>query len=349
MPSVRRYSGPLMRGQKSTRSKPKGYTKKKGGLNKTETKQVKSIANKVVNSKTESKYFNTNAAVNGEVCNAAWKISTQYSDVAVWAYSTGYNRQNNPGNENETMKYGVSTVDGSEISMTNLKLNKVFLNDDGPDEFLRAFTIVGQTIRPSYAECKWFLNLVGQNTDSDNNKGLMYRVRVIRVKPRAIKGSFQDIDPQNDLFLNQYDQQFGIATIETGGTESVFTREQFHLAKVNNRRYVVKEDKFFTIAPANTYHSAGDGQGTSSLAVGTISPGCMTRLTKHKIGKELFYPKAATDVSDDSSSYPEVGFSPEYIMYHAIALGDNGVASSSRGTPLGLTISCRPVSTFKDL
>ena len=115
--------------------------------------------------------------------------------MAVWGYSTGYNRQNNPGSENETMKYGVSTVDGSEISMTNLKLNKVFLQDDGPDEFLRAFTIVGQTIRPSYAECKWFFNHVGQNTDSEHTKGLMYRMRVIRVRPAAIKGSFQDVDP----------------------------------------------------------------------------------------------------------------------------------------------------------
>lgn len=336
-----------MAGRKFTKGRPK-QSKKKGGLNKTETSQVKSIANKLVNSKIEPKYFNTNAAVNAEVCNAAWKISTQYSDVAVWGYSTGYNRQNNPGNENETMKYGVSTVDGSEISMTNLKLNKVFMQDDGPDEFLRAFTIVGQTIRPSYAECKWFFNFVGQNTDSDHTKGLMYRMRVIRVRPAAIKGSFQDVDPQNDLFLDQYNQAFGIASTVTGSTESKFTREQFHLAKVNNRKYSVKEDKFFTIAPAQSYNSVDDGASSSALQVGTISPGCMTRLTKHKIGKELFYPRAATDTTSDAYSYPTSGFLPEYILYHCIALGDNGTASSARSTPLGMTITCRPVSTFKD-
>ena len=165
--------------------------KKKVGLNKVEKKQVTTIAKKAVNSLAESKYFNTNASINAEVVNSAWKISSDYSDIGVWGYSTGYNRQSNPGDENETMKYGVSTVDGTEISMTNLKMNQVFLSDDSYNNqnTLRANVIEGQSIRPAFNECKWFLNHLGVATDSDNTKGLMYRLRCIRVTPRAVKGS----------------------------------------------------------------------------------------------------------------------------------------------------------------
>ena len=158
----------------------------------------------------------------------------------------------------------------------------------------------------------------------------------------------KDIDPKEDLFLNQYNQPFGIASLDAAGTTALFTREQFHLAKVNSRKYRVKEDKFYTIAPAQTYHAAADGNGDSAQAVGTISPGCMTKVTKHNIGKELFYPKAATYDQEALSAYPTVGFQPEYILWHAIALGDNNTSAAARTTPLGMTISCRPISTFKD-
>ena len=228
-------------------------------------------------------------------------------------------------------------------------MNRVFLQDDGPEEFLRAFAIEGQTIRPAYNECKWFLNHVGQSTDVDNSKGLMYRLRCIRVVPRAVKGSFIDIDPQNDLFLDQVNQAFGIATIDSGGTDAKFTREQFHLAKANSRKYRVLQDSFYTVAPAQTYYDAGNGVGGSALAITSMAPGCLTVTTKHNLGKELFYPRAATDTTTSLVEYPTTGFVPEYIFWHVIALGDNGTASAARATPLGMTISARPVSTFKDI
>ena len=327
----------------------KGSKNPKKGLSKTEKKQVSSIAKQAVNSLAESKYFNCSTTVNAEVVNSAWKISTDYSDIGVWGYTTGYNRQLNPNDETETMKYGVSTVDGSEISMTNLKMNRVFLEDEGPDEYLRAFCIEGQTIRPAFNECKWFLNHVGQSTDSDQTKGLCYRLRCIRVVPRVVKGSFQDIDPEIDLFLNQFNQPFGISSTESdSGTTALFTREQFHLAKVNSRKYKVLQDSFYTVAPAQTINNVDDGQGGTAIQVGTVSPGCMTVTTKHNLGKELFYPKAATNTTTTLVEYPTSGFVPEYVLWHVIALGDNNTASSARATPLGMTISARPVSTFKD-
>lgn len=336
-----RKQGNVPRRARRSRPSAKGSSK---GLTKTEKKQVSTIAKKAVTSMAESKYFNVREVV-PEVVNSAWKISTDYSDVGVWGYTTGYNRQTNPGDEQEVMKYGVSTVDGSEISMTNLRMNRIFKSDES-NEVLRAFAIEGQTLRPAFNECQWFLNHVAQSTDQDAAKGLQYRLRCVRVTPRVIKGSFQDIDPERDLFLNQYNQAFGIASTNAAGTTANFTREQFHLAKVNSRKYKVHQDKFYTVAPANTYHEAGDGTGNSSLAIGTISAGCMTMTTKHNIGKELFYP--IPNREDSNEMYPTSGFIPEFILWHVIALGDNGTASAARATPLGMTIAPRPVSTFKD-
>jgi len=316
------------------------------GLTQTEKKQVSTIAKKAVTSMAESKYFNVRE-VSPEVVNSAWKISTDYSDVGVWGYTTGYNRQTNQGDEQEVMKYGVSTVDGTQISMTNLRMNRIFKSDE-TNEALRAFAIEGQTLRPAFNECQWFLNHVAQSTDVDESKGLQYRLRCVRVTPRVIKGSFQDIDPEQDLFLNQYNQAFGIATTNSAGTVANFTREQFHLAKVNSRKYKVHQDKFYTVAPANVYHDQPLNDGAGSLVSAMQSPtsGCMTMTTSHNIGKELFYP--IPNREDANEMYPTSGFVPEFILWHVIALGDNGTASASRATPLGMTIAPRPVSTFKD-
>lgn len=338
-----RKQGNVRRRARSNRPSAKGSSK---GLTKTEKKQVSTIAKKAVTSMAESKYFNTREVV-PEVVNSAWKISTDYSDVGVWGYTTGYNRQTNQGDEQEIMRYGVSTVDGTTISMTNLRMNRIFLADD-TNEALRAFAIEGQTIRPAFNECQWFLNHVAQSTDVDAMKGLQYRLRCVRVTPRSLKGSFQDIDPEQDLFLNQYNQAFGIASTNDAGTESLFTREQFHLAKVNSRKYRVHQDKFYTVAPANTYSDQplNDGAGNLVSAIGTMSSGCMTMTTTHNIGKELFYP--IPNREDSNEMYPTSGFVPEFILWHVIALGDNGTASAARATPLGMTIAPRPVSTFKD-
>ena len=336
-----RKQGNVHRRARSNRPSAKGSSK---GLTKTEKKQVSTIAKKAVTSMAESKYFNVRE-VSPEVVNSAWKISTDYSDVGVWGYTTGYNRQTNQGDEQEVIKYGVSTVDGSEISMINLRMNRIFKSDD-TNEALRAFAIEGQTLRPAFNECQWFLNHVAQSTDLDESKGLQYRLRCVRVTPRVIKGSFQDIDPEQDLFLNQYNQSFGIATTISSGTEASFTREQFHLAKVNSRKYKVHQDKFYTVAPAAIYAEVAADPNATAFQVTGNTPGCMTMTTSHNIGKELFYP--IPNREDSNEMYPTSGFIPEFILWHVIALGDNGTTSSSRATPLGMTIAPRPVSTFKD-
>ena len=310
-------------------------------------KQVTNIANRQINKNLESKYFNTKV-VKDEVCNAAWNLSSStgdVSEVAVWGFTTGYNRQSNP-NDNEIIRYGQSTVDASDISMTSLNLNRVFVGDEAETK-LRAFSVVGQKIKTSYNEVDWMFDYVAQNVTSDPTRGLAYRLRVIRVVPNVLKGSYQQIDPQNDLFLDQYNQEFGIQTgVDTSSPK--FTKQQFHMAKVNKRLYSVKCDKFLTIRPSSTYNTqAEDTTGPPYQVTNLSSTGLLTWKTQHNIGKDLFYPTAATSDST-GSQYPESGFRPEYVLIHAIALGDDAVDPSDRVTPLGMSISARPVSTFKD-
>lgn len=327
--------------------KPKNTTKKRRpGLNKVEKKQVKSIAKSTVNKLAETKYFNV-ASMNRITAAAAWNIIGDQSDVAVYGYSTGKNRQTTLSGASSIMKYGQSTVDGSDISLTNLNMNRIFLKDEGPDEKLRAFCIEGQTLRPSFNECKWYMNYVAQNTDANPQAGLPYRLRIVKVSPRALKGSFQPVDPEQDLFLDQNNQPFGIQTGVVGGTPK-FTREQFHLAKVNSRRYHVSMDKFCIIHPSSTYNTNGTEFGDVTMVTSLANKGFFEMTTKHKIGTELFYPKGATG-GEVNDSYPDTGFEPEYVFIHAIALGDDNVTSAQRVTPLGMLVTARPVSTFKDI
>lgn len=76
---------------------------------------------------------------------------------------------------------------------------------------------------------------------------------------------------------------------------------------------------------------------------------------KHKLGKELFYPRAQGDWSGpgpvdplSDEAYPVDGFSPEFILFHVIKCGDD-TTPVNRLRPQDMRISCRPVSTFKDI
>jgi len=283
MTRPRKYSGPLMRGQKSVRRRPA----KAKPLTKGQAKQATAIAKKVVRSEAETKYFNTKTSIKNAVPSAAWWVSnSSKSEVTVYGYSTGYNRQVigvDPA-VNQLERYGQSLVDGTEITISPLNLNKVFAAGEN--------AIQGHSVRPSFTEVKWSLTYLGAATDDDPFSGIPVQVRVIRCSPRALKGSAQVIDPERDLFLNQINEPYGIQSKE--GTAFIFGRDEMRLAKANSRSYAIKEDKMFTMYPCQTYSSVGtDGQ--NSQLVSTINNGYKLMTTTHNIGKELYYEKSNWD------------------------------------------------------
>lgn len=336
MPRPRKYSGPLLRGQRSVKQR---VSKAKRGLNKVEKKQTTAIAKKVVNAMAETKYFNTKNSLNNEVPDLAWWTSENVkSEVSVYGYSTGYNRQvigTDPA-VNQLERYGQSTTDGSDITISALNLNKVF--DEGEN------AIVGHSVRPSFNEVKWALTHMGITTDGNPYGAAPVQIRVIRVIPRAKKGSAQVIDPERDLFLDQYNQPFGIQSKDENDA-FIFNRTLMRLSKVNSRRYIVKEDKMFTSYPSFSYSSVGSS-GPDSQLVSTINNGYKLMTTKHNVGKELYYEDPTG--SEGVDQLPDTGFQPEYIFYHLCAMGDVRNVNSVVA-PTNFRLSIRPVSGFKDL
>ncbi len=313
--------------------------KKTSGLNKTEVKQTRIIAKKVVNQLIESKYFATNATIARENGVPAWRNGSINSEVAVFGYTTGFRKNFNSEGADANANYGVNALDGSAIAMRSLDMNRVFTTSNASPQ-RASYSVVGSSLRPAYNECQWLIDRAQGNVSANEDNGLNYTIRMIRVVPRALKGSFQPIDPKQDLFLDQYNEPFGISTVNASG-QNVFGEYEFHMAKVNSRRYSVKADKFMTIAPTNL------SQVDSLFNVNVVNPAQRKFKTTHHLGKEFFYEKP-NDTSDFTNTYPDTGFDNEYIMFHVIATGNPETSTDNRITPGLLHISARPVSTFKD-
>ena len=312
------------------------------GLTKTEKKQVVTLAKKAVRSEAESKYFN----VNGGILNYAPVVANQVagvnSEIGMWGFTTGVRRNA----ENAIYRWGQDPLNGNQTSMTSLNLNYLFKDTTLPAA-RQQYSLEGQSCRPSYNEVQWLLERPQSNTINDPSKGVPYKIRMIRLVPRALKASYQTINPNTDCFLDNVNEAFGPASLDAAGA-AVFNLREFHLAKVNSRRYRVLEDKTFSMLPTSTRTDTFDPELSTAQAsiIGQPSTsGCKILKTKHNIGKELHY----TDPNSTASAfdqYPETGFEPEFVLFMVGALG--GISFPGSLTD-NIRLSARPVSTFKDI
>jgi hypothetical protein len=332
--------------RKNTR-KPRKRVKKKG-LTKTERTQVRAIAKKTVNSVAESKYFRVSTGVGRIGLNPAWKtVAGTLSEIACLGFTTGFEKQISKDGSTEAYKYGVDATSGNLINMESLEMNRIYTNASTAP--LNQNAIQGKTVRPAYCESKWYLDRVAGyvNTLPSVQNGLIYKVRMLRLKPRATKGSAQNVDPQYDAFLTQVNSEFGIQSLDSG--VNIFNAFEFMLAKPNTRKYRVIEDKMFTMGPAGNFSNLGINNGhiePYQFQVGETSSDKVMTL-KHNIGKELYYSLPEGGSSNDQ--YPDDGFIPEFILFHVFAGGNPEDTITLRKTPDLLRITCRPVSTFKDV
>lgn len=320
----------------------------KKGLTKTEQKQTRKIAKAVVNKMAESKYFNVSREIGEKEFNAAWWSSgTLQSEIAVLGFTTGFEKAVDAAGSTQSYKYGVNPANGNAINMESLELNRVF--DESEGQPLAQYAVEGNTIRPAYAETNWLLNRLAGNTEQfgDLAKGCDYKVRLIRCKPRPTKGSFNSVRPENDLFLDQSNHEFGINTISSG--LRVFNPFEFMLAKSNSRKYQILEDTTFTMGSAGNYVDLGLGAG--EVAYNMQAPqtsACKTLKRKHSLGKELYY-NQPNSTTTSQNQYPQDGFHQEFVLFHVWASGNPQTVNTARTAPTQLRLSCRPVATFKDI
>lgn len=311
------------------------------GLTKTEKKQVSTIAKRAVNTMIESKYYNTALYKSAELYNAWGDGSNAASEVGVIGFTTGFEKSKNQDDVVDPFKYGVNSA-GSNQNMKSLEMNRVFLADAG-DLQNRAYALEGVTCRPAFNETKWLLERIAGNVTTVPDNGLTYKIRMLRLRPRQLKGSYQKIDPKTDAFLDSRNAPFGIESVDSNSNQR-FDEFQFHLAKANSRTYQVLEDTTMTMTPALIYKTFNDSGAISYDARQSANTQrILTR--KHTLGKELFYPSTLGLTTADT--LPQTGFIPEFVLFHVITTG-NPFSVASRLKPEGFRISCRPVSTFKD-
>jgi len=328
----------MRRGSTRTRRR-KVYNKK--GLTKTEKTQVKTIAKRAVNTMIESKYFNVNP-VAYQAPAPIWQFANVNSEIGCWGFTTGVRRNADSGN---TYKLGVDPTNGTQVSMTSLGMNTVFRSNNSV-ESRQQYALEGLSCRPAYNEVQWLLERPQANTQSDATKAVPYQVRMIRLKPKVIKASYQVILPSNDCFLNALNEPFGPASLGTGGAPAM-TRQDFYLAKINSRRYNVIADTKFTMLPSSITTTVLNDPGTpgvSNLVSQPSSSGCKIIKTKHSMGKEFHYLNPDAGSGSGGLQEPSAGFEPEFILFFVSAVG---------GVPAGtltdnIRLSARPVSTFKD-
>ena len=327
-----------MRSKRSTRRKPTSKSSK--SLTKTEKTQVKKIAKSVVNTMVESKYFNVNGGITDVAPSPIVRDNSNInSSISCYGFTTGARANSDT---NQRYQFGVNPITGAAADMTTLNMNQVFRTSDSVAS-RQNYAIEGLTCRPAYNECQWLFERPQAVTTSDGQKAQPYKIRMIRLVPRALKASAQSIDPQNDMFLDALNEPYGPASIS--GTEPFFGVKDFHLAKVNSRRYRVLEDTGFTMLPSTIATEVANTTTNVDLVNNPSASGYRVLKTKHNIGKELYYQNPDSSAASGGSQYPTTGFEPEFVLFLICAIGgEQGFGDLTDN----LVLSARPVSTFKD-
>ena len=132
---------------------------------------------------------------------------------------------------------------------------------------------------------------------------------MLRVKPRALKGSAQPTNPSADLFLDQYNEPMGVASLSTAGNY-IFGQFEFQMAKPNSRRYHILEDSTYMLYSSSVQNNI---LNANKFEVNATHVGQRKMKTTHNLGKELYY--TSPNASEDNT-YPQTGFTPEFILFH---------------------------------
>lgn len=331
---VRKYSGPLQPGKRSAKV-PKGRVyKKKGrkrGLSVLEKRQV----NKIINKRAETKYFNVSTALNFHpLVNAKAGAS---NSVFVRGYAVGTGERPTGGGSSEVMEFGYSGM--SSINVFPLNMARVFTPEETID-VLKPFVPDGNYVSPSLCRTEWSIQRERIDTTSVSKNSNPAYVRFIRVKPRSGKYSFNVVNPEDDLFMNQYGLPYGMRAV-ANDYQVRFGVDELQNSKLNTRQYQVIQDTHFQLLPPST--ETNYEIGTGNTQVSNLNKSHQRRLTcYHKQPKKLYYPNI--EVANNSGQ-PSQNQSNEFIFIMSCTMG---IIGNTNENP-NITISVKPVSTFKDI
>jgi len=319
------------KGKKRGRPGKKGSSRVKSTsttLGKAKRSEVKSIVKKVMYSVAESKYFNT-TNMSSLTRLQPYKSRTGSTALAAMGFAVGTGESP----QSSGITYGNNGVNTSVI---DLNCSRLFgaQDPDAPTDSLFQNALEGSYCQPSMCRTEWYLQIPQQNTTNSNNFGTPMMVRIVRVKPRKQKYADLSINPKNDLFVNQYG-------VEQGINFSSFNEMELTMFKVNARKYEVVEDTTKFLVPASTTATLEIANGNTITTDLTARGSNCKLVMNHKQPKRLYYKNASID-----GTQPQDGQSNELIFFHFVKQGARGDANSNEAD---IEITCKPISTFKDI
>lgn len=333
----RKYAGPKMKDGRF-------YSKK--GLNKTEKTETKQIVKREIAKNQHVKYFNSLSVEAGEdpQAPAVSAVATALKQVSVIGYSSTTNKN----------AAGVTQQYGSQ-NIRELFLARPF-KEGATDPELSPNALNGQYCLPKTARTDFCIERVGFNVDTQATndpvteaaEALPISFRVVRIGFKAQAGNQVVVDPNVDLFIDQFGNEIGIDSDD-------FNRMVCKYAPINSKKYKKLMDKQFTIYQNNIMvphfnNSGGDGRTTQFFSNAASAQKYLNinfRLSQRKNGK-LFYeePQAATDVNTFTS-----GGERELLLIHSWFDNGHNLLGGTRPnapTSTDLTIRVRTQSTFVD-
>lgn len=234
---VRAIQGPLRPGEQ------RRYllkVKKKGGLNKTEKKQVDSKIKSAIRKTNSLKYFNSQSS-DDAVAPAPSTISNK-QEISVIAFSstTEYD------DTGAALKYG-------QQEYQPLLLSRPF-KDSNTTPALAEQAMDGQFCLPKSAVTRFSIERVAYavahaqggtaNPTPNMARTLPISYRIIKLGIKAMKGTQNDIDVNLDAFLDSNGQPTGI-------DQNDFDRLDCRYSPINTRKYVKLMDRYGTINQNN--------------------------------------------------------------------------------------------------
>jgi hypothetical protein len=197
------------------------------------------------------------------------------------------------------------------------------------------YQLEGQECRPLMAKTNFFIEALQvdiEETTQQVRDCLPTLVRMVHVRVKQTQDDTAP-KPEDDLFLDQYNQPFGVNV-------AGFTKTDLVNARPNRRRYNVIQDKSWIMVPPLTRNELDIGSGTEQPRNinGSASKRMITCYHKPcNKNKKLFYKEGETK--------PYTNENLEYILFHFQHLGDK---ASVRASADDFRISAYPTSSFKD-
>nr|AGA18470.1 hypothetical protein [uncultured marine virus] len=293
----------------------------------------------------EEKYFKANGALDKQIFPEVTTTGAKTTSVIGWG-TTGVN-------------------DGAGALMTycghnlyNLQMLNPFLNSELNAQ-LRPNVMEGKRAVPTKSTVNWTINrnyvrnglstifgdgTVGINAppsvavnDSQLYQNLPIRCRMVRVTPKLSPGINTQIDPTNDLFLDQLGLAYSPASTQWTVTDNEF-------ARVNTRKYTVLGDTKFTLGQPITATWALNSQIETATPDASFwrqdlivpeKPVLKRITTNHQLttkkGGEVYFDTGSAGTMDNATA----GSRREYVIMHFwYESGDGGTVPGDGGASI---------------